>query len=813
MTRAKSSRAKRQSRRRRLFASHRRPRVELLEDRRVLATFAWDGGGDGVSWGDPLNWDNDSLPGPADDAVINVAGDITIDHSANFTTIRSLQSSEAITLSAGTLNVTSTFQVDNTVTLAGGTLSNATILAGIGGSITANSNSNNRLSGVTLDADLDLSATNARLRLSNDVVINSTITVSGSNAGLISDTTQTIGGSGTIQFEGSTGSERDLSVEGGTTLTLGENLTVRGGGAMIGGVFFVGGDSFVINRGTILADTPGQVLRIDAGGSGTFTNEGLVHATGGELTLLGSWDNNGTLEIDDATLNMDGTFRLDDLGTLDRAGGTVNLKGTLDNTDTTLRLDATTGSWVLDGGSINNGAIELVDGATLVLTSNFANRLSGVTLNADLALSASNAHLRLSNGVTVNGTITVSGSNAGLISDTTQTIGGSGTIQFEGSTGSERDLSVEGGTTLTLGENLTVRGGGAMIGGVFFVGGDSFVINRGTILADAPGQVLRIDAGGSGTFTNEGLVHATGGALTLLGSWDNNGTLEIDDATLNMDGTFRLDDLGTLDRAGGTVNLKGTLDNSGTTLRLDATTGSWVLDGGSINNGAIELVEGATLVLASNFANRLSGVTLNADLALSASNAHLRLSNGVTVNGTITVSGSNAGLISDTTQTIGGSGTIQFEGSTGSERDLSVEGGTTLTLGENLTVRGGGAMIGGVFFVGGNSFLINRGTILADAPGQVLRIDAGGSGTFTNEGLVHATGGALTLLGSWDNNGTLEIDDATLNLDGTFRLDDLGTLDRAGGTVNLKGTLDNSGTTLLLDAIDRFLGTRRGQHQ
>ncbi len=187
--------------------------------------------------------------------------------------------------------------------------------------------------------------------------------------------------------------------------------------------------------------------------------------------------------------------------------------------------------------------------------------------------------------------------------------------------GSERDLSVEGGTTLTLGENLTVRGGGAVIGGVFFVGGNSFLINRGTILADVPGQVLRIDAGGNGTFTNEGLVHATGGALTLLGSWDNNGTLEIDDATLNLDGTFRLDDLGTVDRAGGTVNLKGTLDNSGTTLLLDASTGSWVLDGGSINNGVIELVEGSTLVVTSNFANRLSGVTLNADLALSASNA------------------------------------------------------------------------------------------------------------------------------------------------------------------------------------------------
>ncbi len=180
-----------------------------------------------------------------------------------------------------------------------------------------------------------------------------------------------------------------------------------------------------------------------------------------------------------------------------------------------------------------------------MVTSNFANRLSGVTLNADLALSASNAHLRLGNGVTVNGTITVSGSNAGLISDTTQTIGGSGTIEFEAGSGSERDLSVEGGTTLTLGENLTVRGGGAMIGGVFFVGGNSFVINRGTILADVPGQVLRIDAGGSGTFTNEGVLT---GNSTIAGDIINGGIVQpgLEIGVLTIDGDYTQTSAGTL---------------------------------------------------------------------------------------------------------------------------------------------------------------------------------------------------------------------------------------------------------------------------
>ena len=33
--------------------------LEPLEDRRMLAQIAWDGGGDGTSWTDPLNWDSD----------------------------------------------------------------------------------------------------------------------------------------------------------------------------------------------------------------------------------------------------------------------------------------------------------------------------------------------------------------------------------------------------------------------------------------------------------------------------------------------------------------------------------------------------------------------------------------------------------------------------------------------------------------------------------------------------------------------------------------------------------------------------------
>ncbi|MCP5525553.1 MAG: hypothetical protein H7A47_01935 [Verrucomicrobiales bacterium] len=61
-------------------------------------TITWDGGGDGASWNDPLNWSGDTLPGQTDDAVIDVPGDPTIVLSGSVN-VRSLNCEEAFELS------------------------------------------------------------------------------------------------------------------------------------------------------------------------------------------------------------------------------------------------------------------------------------------------------------------------------------------------------------------------------------------------------------------------------------------------------------------------------------------------------------------------------------------------------------------------------------------------------------------------------------------------------------------------------------------------------------------------------------------
>jgi hypothetical protein len=72
-----------------------------------IAGVFWDGGGDGTSWHDPLNWSNDVLPGPDDDVVIDVPGSPAIIHSQGDTVIRSLTSSETLVLEGGSLALSS----------------------------------------------------------------------------------------------------------------------------------------------------------------------------------------------------------------------------------------------------------------------------------------------------------------------------------------------------------------------------------------------------------------------------------------------------------------------------------------------------------------------------------------------------------------------------------------------------------------------------------------------------------------------------------------------------------------------------------
>ena len=510
----------------------------------ITCTVSWITNADGF-WDIPTNWSTGNVPSLTDDVCINVAGDIIITHRQDVTTVNSIQSEEALLLSGGTLNVATTIQVNNTFNIDGGTLQNATMLPGVGGQgLIATTNLYNRLVGVTLNGNLDLSEIDAQIRIAGGLTLNGTIRMSQGYTRLVFEDSQTLSGSGTVSFEGTYATRILKAYSSPITLTIGSGITLRGGAATIG---HEGGDMSIVNLGTIIADAPGQSILID-GLNGTFINQGTLDAHGGiididrqtgnlgtalvsngghldldningdsyiidqtldlpegsTLTLQGDWHNSSVINATNATVNLGGTFALADLGTFNRSGGIVNLVGILENVGTTLALDASSGDWQIAGGTVLSGTITTVDNAKLIATPNVYNRLVGVTLNGNLDLSEIDAQIRIAGGLTLNGTIRMSQGYTRLVFEDSQTLSGSGTVSFEGTYATRILKAYSSPITLTIGSGITLRGGAATIG---HEGGDMSIVNLGTIIADAPGQSILID-GLNGTFVNQGTLVA-----------------------------------------------------------------------------------------------------------------------------------------------------------------------------------------------------------------------------------------------------------------------------------------------------------------
>ena len=111
--------------RRRRWRNHFLLGLERLENRTLLSTISWNNpsGGD---WDTASNWSSNSVPGAGDDAVLSIAVTNPITHSlSNSDEVHSLTSQDPINISGGTLTIDAASTVNNTLTLAGGTLTGA----------------------------------------------------------------------------------------------------------------------------------------------------------------------------------------------------------------------------------------------------------------------------------------------------------------------------------------------------------------------------------------------------------------------------------------------------------------------------------------------------------------------------------------------------------------------------------------------------------------------------------------------------------------------------------------------------------------
>jgi len=602
---------------------------------------------------------------------------------------------------------------------------------------------------------------------------------------------QSLQGTGEVVFGIQNSSPGLLAGPGGGTLTIGSGVTVRTGtqGGTVGQM-----GTGLVNQGMISAQTAGTTLTVQ-GTNWTNESTGVLEAKdGGALTTGGVWSNSGTIAVDRGTVNLGGTFSFEGGGAISGRRGTVNLTGTLENSGLTWTIDGDVGVFNLaGGGTVKGGTIKSVNDGELV---SIAGLLDNVKLETDVAIGGGLVYLQVSNGLTLSNTKIRMVSDGGWYGTTSlsflgsQTLGGSGEVVFEGKDG--RNYMSAGSGVLTIGKGIVIRSG-VQGGGV----GQSAtgLVNQGTISAQTAGTTVTVDGVDWVNDVGAFLEAKDGGTLTLTGSWRNKGTISLDESTVNLGGLFWSDEIGTIARHEGLLNVTGTLKNAGLTWQINSSTGSFVLAGGTVEKGTIRTAGGAKLI-GSPTQGVLKGVKLEGELFVPDGGV-VRISDGLTLaSGKVTLNSAASYSVLDFagSQAVAGSGEIVFNGTNSYSQTYASSG--TLTIGSGVTVRTGtqGGTVGQM-----GMGLMNQGVISAQTAGTTLTVQ-GTNWTNESTGTLEARDAAtLTLGGTWKNRGLIAVDHGTVNLGGTFSFEGGGAISGRRGTVNLTGTLENSGWTWTID--------------
>ena len=445
-----------------------------------------------------------------------------------------------------------------------------------------------------------------------------------------------------------------------------------------------------------------------------FQDGNLPDAQDEVLIDLGPTDEvlfeNGSLEIAGLTSNAD--FRLNS-GTL--TAGFINLGEGAD--------------LFLAGGNLINA---IVDGNVIFdaegTPPSLSSDLVGVTLNGDLDFTnvsgTGNRIIEVEGGLTVNGELSIIGAGDGTADATiflteSQTIDGTGTILLGDARADHKDdaasnIFVAGSGTIDIvfGEDITIAGSGS------------------------------VDANFNGSIQILGNVVATGGNFLELSNIDNLGESFTINAT---DGSIGLSQ--SIDNAiingEGIIELLSSLDITNTTFNVGARVD------GAHGNVSIEL---------------FNGLTLNNTLELIDTEAADAVR--FDVNGTQTIDGTGEILLSRGDTPIGerSDNQINFIGQNGGDPEV-------LTFGEDITIRGDGAIDGSTF--------ANNDTV------QILGTVAGIENGFLS----------ISELDNQGENITIEQSAGIVAFEGNVRntiFDGDGLIDFIGGTVNFENLVLNT---------------------
>ena len=550
-----------------------------------------------------------------------------------------------------------------------------------------------------------------------------------------------------ISFEGGSG-----SIGAGTdSITIGPNGEIRA----LGSVTLSSSTSHLFNYGTIAnAATSAATVTINVP---VFRNYGAMRSTStnpfsqGGFNILGAlWSNSGIVESTLGLVESSGVF--DGTGGIGTFNSILFLYGTFLNTGNTLHRSK---NIAIQSGTIEGGTVIFENGAIISATSLAANRpsiLRNVAIVGDIQLYGQNTILRFE-GTAMATAITLNNIYARI------EIAGGAVLHsiIHGNTSNPNNLAI-----------AAVAG----TSNIATIGADSLIqfpnnVNYSVQLLSDPGMTLRnegtISAAYSDSrifvfadvFVNAGVLEATAGQFQVLqGTWSNLGTIRAAFGAPLAGTLITANGFGTYYTSTGPVNVRGTIDNTNGIMTLDANTGSWIMDGGSIIGGIVNLTAGRTLRTSVN-GSILSGVAINGDVVLDATGAFATLS-GPTTFSALRMQAANTAV-----RMVSGfvlQSLISAEGAATGNRIITLASDVAgiVSFGPLATVRLATGVGSNLQILNGwQATLQNAGLIAAEAAGRSIQFQ---TAAVLNTGIVRVRNASRVVIqqNNWLNSGTID---------------------------------------------------------
>jgi len=478
--------------------------------------------------------------------------------------------------------------------------------------------------------------------------------------------------------------------------------------------------------------------------SGTLTNmpTGVINAnagSGGGRTISANLTNNGTVNLNTGSTALAGVFT-------NTAGFNIPATGAVTMNGSSQAFNQNGGTFSNAGSlSLSLGAVFTQNGGTLNNTGSFALSDGNLNLNAGTVSSTTpmiltHAALTIGSASTASGTIVIHG--ACTLSGNVQA---GQTVWVQGS-------NVGQHATLTAASGFS-NAGAIRLESIDQNWASNLTVTSGT-LTNAGAGVINVNAG-------------SGGGRTISANLTNNGTVNLNTGSTALAGVFT-------NTAGFNIPATGAVTMNGSGQALNQ-------DGGTFSNaGSVSLSSGAVFTQ--------NGGTLNNTGSFALSDGNLNL-NGGAVTGTTPMILTHAALVIGSGATAGG--TIIIHGA------CTLSG--NLQAGQTVWVQG--SNVGQHATLTAASGFSNAGAIRLESIDQNWASNLTvTSGTLTNTttGVIivnPGTGGERTLAAQLDNQGTVNISQATNLVKDSAAHRNSGTIVVNGGTMNVNQSGQNPSFT------------------